>query len=126
MVDSVWRRAGAVVALLGSLGLMLGAGGCSFEHALAVDYERMVGDVDGQEAVAIVHAETWTPAFLYVLPVLPYQSPERAKELAIEKAKSLGADAITDVRLTVETRMPFLFLAGWTENHVTATAVRTR
>jgi len=126
MFDSIRRCIGAVATILGSVGVMLTSTGCSFEHALAVDYEQMVTETDGHQVTAIIHAETWTPAFLYVLPVLPYQSAERAKELAIEKAKSLGADAITDVQLTVETHMPFFFIAGWTENHVSATAVTYR
>lgn len=110
----------AALVLAGSFG------GCSFEHSAGVDYEEMVTKQAGHEVTGVVHAETWTPMFFYVLPLLPRQSPERAQELAIQKAKSMGADAVTDVRLHVETHMPFFFLAGWTENHVSATAVRFR
>lgn len=120
MVGFRWCKATPHVALLA---LVSGLGACSFEHAVAVDYEQMITKTDGGEVRGIIHAETWSPAFFYVLPILPYQSPERAKELAVEKAKAMGADAITDVRLHVETHMPFFFLAGWTENHISATAV---
>ncbi|MFG0316354.1 MAG: hypothetical protein ACF8XB_03715 [Planctomycetota bacterium JB042] len=115
-----WRDRAGLLLVAATLGA------CSFEHAIGVDYEETITKRDGHEVAGFVHAETWTPAFLYVLPLLPRQSPERAQELAIAKAKAMGADGVTDVRLHVETHMPFLFLAGWTENHVSATAVRHR
>lgn len=104
-------------------------GGCTFEHGVLVDHEDMIttgADGRAHEIVGHVHAETWTPAFLYVFPLLPSRSPERAQEVAIEHAKSMGADGVTDVRMHVETHMPFFWVAGWTENHVSATAVRFR
>ena len=102
--------------------------GCSFEHAVAVEFDHMVSDHKAgsgrpYQIQGFVHAEAWTPAFLYVFPLLPSQSSERAKELAISTAQSMGADAVTDVRLHVETHMPFLWLAGWKECHVSATAI---
>ncbi|MBI4879808.1 MAG: hypothetical protein HY812_09145 [Planctomycetes bacterium] len=121
------RRMWMVAALLGA-GLALG--GCGFEHAFSVDYDNMISEAGSgggpYQIKGFVHSEAWTPAFLYVFPLLPSQSPERARELAVEKAKSLGADSITDVQLHVETHMPFLWVAGWTECHVSATAVRRR
>jgi len=103
-------------------------GGCSFDHVVSVEFDDMIsehrsGSGRSYQIQGFVHAEAWTPAFLYVFPLLPGQSPERAKELAIYKAKSIGADAVTDVQLHVETHMPFFWLAGWKECHVSATAV---
>lgn len=119
------RTFGFVVAMACAVG------GCSFDDAAAVDYEDMisVGSTAAGRSYQIhgfVHAETWTPAFLYVFPLLPGQSAERAKDMAISKAKSMGADAVTDVRIHVETHMPFLWLAGWRECHVSATAVSNK
>ncbi len=109
-----------------AVGIVGAASGCSFDHTVRADPSRTVRAAAGGEVRGYVHVETWTPAFLYVFPLLPYQSPARAQERALEQAKSIGADAITDVRHHVETHMPFFWIAGWTENHVSATAVSTR
>ncbi|MFH0944272.1 MAG: hypothetical protein V2A76_03660 [Planctomycetota bacterium] len=119
------RTFGFVVAMACALG------GCSFEDAAAVDYDDMLSEgtsASGRpyQIQGFVHAETWTPAFLYVFPLLPSQSAERAKDLAISKAKSMGADAVTDVRVHVEVHMLFFWIAGWRECHVSATAVTNR
>ena len=99
--------------------------GCSFVHMVPADPNHTVRSDDGDVIRGYVHVETWTPAFLYVFPLLPHQSPERAQDLATDEATEMGADAIIDVRHHVETHMPFFWLAGWTENHVSATAVST-
>lgn len=108
------------------LALALSFTGCSFKHTIGLDYDNMISTLPGDKNLEVsgyVHSEAWTPAFLYVFPVLPDQNSQRARDLAVEAARSLGADAITNVELHVETHMPFFWIAGWTEHHVTATAV---
>ena len=101
--------------------------GCSFEHVSGTDDDTMVDTVmvDGElwEVHGYVHAEAWTPAFFYVFPLMPGQDAEEARQMAVAKARAMGAEEITDVRLHVETHMPLLWIAGWTEAHVSATAV---
>jgi hypothetical protein len=113
------------ISLVSSLLLATLTTGCSFEHAAAVDYERMPRETaQGHQIVGYVHAETWTPAVLYVFPILPFQSAEKARRLAVEKAEqAFGADGIADVRIHTESRMPYFFILGWIENHCSATAI---
>lgn len=113
--------------VIAALGLLLGTTGCSFEHVAGVDYDTMADtvQVDGKawQVEGYVHAEAWTPAFFYVFPIMPGQNAEKARAMAVAKARSMGAEEIADVHLYVETHMPFLWIAGWTEAHVSATAV---
>lgn len=120
------RRSWTLCAVL-ALGSL--TAGCSFEHAAGVEFDSMIAegrtdDGRGYRIRGFVHSEAWTPAFLYVFPMLPSKSSERAKDLALARAREIGADAITDVRLHVETHMPFLWIAGWMEHHISATAVK--
>lgn len=114
------------IGLVSSLLLASLATGCSFEHAASVDYDHMPKQQDGFTIVGYVHAETWTPALFYVFPILPFQNAEKARRLSLAKAQqALGADGIMDVRIHTETHMPYFFILGWVENHVSATAIST-
>jgi len=117
------RRTFALAAAV----LFSSLGGCSFEHVAVVDYDSTVETIDsGGHTYAVqgyVHAEAWTPAFFYVFPLMPSQNLEKAKAMAVAKARTIGADRIADIKVHVESHMPFLWIAGWTEHHVSATAV---
>ena len=86
---------------------LLSVTGCSFEHVAGTDDDTMTDTVmvDGElwEVHGYVHAEAWTPAFFYVFPLMPGQDAEEARRMAVEKARAMGAEEITDVRLHVET-----------------------
>lgn len=115
------------ILALAAAGLLSSLGACSFEHIAVVDYDSTIPTLDsGGSSYAVrgyVHAEAWTPAFFYVFPLMPSQDLEKAKHMAVEKARSIGADRIADIQVHVESHMPFFWIAGWTEHHISATAV---
>lgn len=101
--------------------LAFGSGACAFEHGFQADPATSPSDVRGY-----VHAEVWTPAFLYLFPLFPDNDERRALELAERKAVELGGDGLRDVRIHTETHMPFFWVAGWIEHHVSGAAVVER
>lgn len=111
-------------SLLLAAGLALSAVGCTFEHAAQVDPDFMLTThPSGAQIKGYVHAECWTPTLFYVFPIMPGQSAEKAKRIAFEKAKTMGANGIGDVRVDVQSHTWFFFIFCWTESHVSATAL---
>ena len=107
--------------------LGLAGTGCTFTHytELRKDFYITSGTPDlNYEKVGVIHAEAWTPGFIYILPLSPSTSLDSAQEALINEARSRGANAIIGVRCHVETHMPYLWLAGWFEYHLSGVAVK--
>lgn len=73
--------------------------------------------------VGIVHAEAWTPGFIYLVSLSPGTCLDSAQEALINEARKRGANALIGVRCHVETHMPYI-VAGWFEYHLSGVAVR--
>jgi len=76
------------------------------------------------EKIGVVHAEAWTPGLIYIISLSPGTCLDSAQEALINEARSRGANAIIGVRCHVETHMPYLWLAGWFEYHLSGVAVK--
>jgi hypothetical protein len=112
--------------LLAALLVMLGAG-CTLTHytPLRKDFYMTAGMPDSQyERVGVVHAEAWTPGLVYLVPLSPGTSLVSAQEALINEARAQGANGIVGLRCYVETHMPYLWLAGWMEYHLSGIAVK--
>jgi hypothetical protein len=116
--------AALVVLVLGFAG-----SGCTLTHyvPLRKDFYVTPGAPDyDYEKIGIVHAEAWTPGFFYLISLSPGTSLESAQEALINEARNRGANAIIGLRCHVETHMPYLFIAGWFEYHLSGVAVRIK
>jgi hypothetical protein len=114
------------IPLLAVLAL-LAAAGCTHTHfvPLRKDFYMSAGSPDFEyEKIGVVHAEAWTPGFIYCLPVSPGTSLESARDALVEEARAKGANGLIGLRCHVETRMPYLFLVGWFEYHLSGVAVK--
>jgi hypothetical protein len=111
-----------IIVVLGAVG-----SGCTLTHYVPLrrDFYITPGTPDYEyEKIGIVHAEAWTPGFFYLVSLSPGTSLESAQEALINEARNRGANAIIGVRCHVETHMPYLFVAGWFEYHLSGVAVR--
>ncbi len=107
--------------------LTLAGTGCTFTHftALRRDFYITPGTPDLKyEKVGVIHAEAWTPGLIYLIPFSPSTSLDSAQNALIDEARRRGANAVIGVRCHVETHMPYLWLAGWFEYHLSGVAVK--
>jgi len=109
--------------------LALAGAGCTLTHytPLRKDFYITPGTPDlNYEKVGVVHAEAWTPGLFYVISFSPSTCLDSAQEALIDEARKRGANALIGVRCYVETHMPYLFIAGWMEYHLSGVAVRIK
>lgn len=107
--------------------LALAGTGCTFTHytAMRKDFYITPGTPDLEfEKIGVVHAEAWTPGLIYLISFSPGTCLDSAQEALINEARSRGANALIGVRCHVETHMPYLWLAGWFEYHLSGVAVK--
>jgi hypothetical protein len=103
--------------------------GCTFTHysALRKDFYITPGTPDlDYEKIGVVHAEAWTPGLVYLISLSPKTCLDSAQEALINEARNRGANAVIGVRCHVETHMPYLWLAGWFEYHLSGVAVKIK
>ena len=74
----------------------------------------------------MVHAEAWTPGLFYLVSLSPGTCLDSAQEALINEARAQGANGIIGVRCHVETHMPYLWVAGWFEYHLSGVAVKIK
>lgn len=113
--------------LLVVLALIAGSG-CTLTHytPLRKDFYITPGAPDFEyEKIGIVHAEAWTPGFVYLISLSPKTSLTSAQEALIDEARKRGANALIGVRCHVETHMPYI-VVGWFEYHLSGVAVRIK
>ena len=105
----------------------LASTGCTLTHyvPLRKDFYITPGTPDlNYERIGVVHAESWTPGFFYYISLSPSTSLESAQNALVDEARKRGANALIGLRCHVETHMPYLFVAGWFEYHLSGVAVR--
>ena len=118
------KKAMFLLALLALTGT-----GCTLTHysPLRKDFYVTPGTPDyNYEKVGVVHAEAWTPGLVYSISFSPATCLDSAQEALINEARKRGANAIIGVRCHVETHMPYLWLAGWFEYHLSGVAVKIK
>ena len=124
--------------VLAFLALAAGTPACAFKHFAPVFGDPMINGSSVSrpfEELGLIHVEKWTVTVLYYFPLSG--DFDDAMKLLRKEANALGADAVINVRVIVETntsgkpiflgaKLPYYvpILVGWKEYHASGMAIR--